>query len=171
MPNMPPNRLGATNWRIKPGAGVHTSRKPAPSKARSTSKLVAVCAHPPRDPAPKSMRRPAIMQRLSPMPSARRPTASPSVMPANCTMESRNPACTKVMPSNSRSTGKAGNSLATCRAALTPARMTTTAGAMPLRPEGNSAAFTTITTTVWHPSGARAHALRSGQSCRQCSRR
>ena len=41
-------------------------------------------------------------------------------MPASCTSDSRKPACTRPRPSASRSTGKAGGSLPTWRAAATP---------------------------------------------------
>ena len=68
------------------------------------------------------------MQRLSPMPSASKPMPRPSNMPATCTADSKKPASSSPICNASRSTGSAGNSLATCSAALTPAKITTTAG-------------------------------------------
>ena len=47
---------------------------------------------------------------------------------ASCTSDKRNPACSRLMPSTSRRTGRAGGNLPTCKAALTPARMTTREG-------------------------------------------
>ena len=179
MPSTAPKRLGATNWRISAGAGVQTSRKPTPSSALSANNCAAVCIHPARAPAPTSTPNPASMQRLRPNPSASKPAARPSVMPASCTAESKNPAWTKLMPNDSRSTGNAGKSLARCSAALTPARMITVAahgaahgagcvaGLVPKRPGSGEA----LTTAAWHPSGARVRALQSGLSCRQCSQR
>ena len=78
--------------------------------------------------ASASVTNPASTLRRSPSPSAASPTSSPQVMPANCTSDSRKPACSSVTPRASRSTGSAGGSLPTCSAAVTPARMTSRSG-------------------------------------------
>ncbi len=70
------------------------------------------------------------MLRRNPSVSAASPTKMPSAMPANCTSDSMKPACSRLSPSASRSTGIAGGSLPTCIAALTPAATTIQAGSM-----------------------------------------
>src|SRR3982750_426253 len=74
--------------------------------------------------ADASTQRPATMLRLSPTRCTASPVTRPSVMPASCTRDSRKPACSSETPSTWPSTGKAGGSLPTCRAATTPAAIT-----------------------------------------------
>ncbi len=93
-------------------------------------KVVASPAAPPSALASGRIVRPISMLRRGPRPSANAPKATPAVMPAACTMESRKPACIKLSPSAACSAVIAGGSLPTCKAAQTPARMATSAGSM-----------------------------------------
>lgn len=98
-----------------------TSKKPRPSKARSASSQVKSVAAAPTMLDSAIIISPVSRLRRSPHLSAPRPTTKPSTMPATWTVESKNPACTKDMPSCCCSRGTAGGSLPTCSEALTPA--------------------------------------------------
>jgi hypothetical protein len=127
---MPGRRSGATKRRIKAGADSTVSKKPRPSSARKPSSIQAELARPPSTLASAKMLRPATMLRLRPALSAARPTKIASSMPAICTMDSKKPDCTKLMPKSACSAGKAGGSLPRCKAATMPPN-TTKAAARP----------------------------------------
>jgi len=147
----------STVLRMSAGAGMTTNKKPKPSSARKTNKGVASFTQPPLKLATDNNAKPINMLRRRPKLSAPRPTAKPSVMLAICTADNKKPACTKLMPSASCNTGTAGGSLATCKAAHTPANTMTQEGWMPKR---------------WGvmPRVARVRGWQSGRSCPRGSR-
>ena len=158
---MPLSFSAGTKRLINAGAGKATHKKPKPSIARNTSKAVTEVANPPKALANANKQSPRSMVRLSPATSAQSPMNTATLKPASCTMDNKNPACTRLKPSSACKAGKAGGNLPTCMAATPPAK-TTSQGADTLNPL-LTAAFGLLT--------ARARAKRIDRSCPRCSRR